>query len=343
MGRRGPEPSAPSPCRGAGASGRAATARPRPTLRPCTIAAGTRGGYRCCGPARCGAWTPPGPTRRCSTTSCAPGCTTRPGRARRCRHLLRVPVVLPRPRAGLRGRRAISAYAPEAQRALEQGLQDVLPGMVGEGPGELSLSTLAAAAGPVAGLGGLGVLYSGLSWISSMRSALQSMFDTPTADRPGLVAGYARDLAALLVIGVVLVLSVVVTGLVTGFSERIAGLIGLGAGLAWMLTGLSVALGLVANALLFVAMFRLLAEPRVGAAAVWSGALLGGAGFELLKQASAWLLASTTRLPAFQAFGIALILLVWISYFSRIVMFAAAWARTWGAVPPGAGGPTPGR
>lgn len=238
---------------------------------------------------------------------------------------------------------AISAYAPEAQRALAQGLQDVLPGMVGEGPGELSLSTLAAAAGPVAGLGGLGVLYSGLSWVSSMRSALQSMFDTPTADRPGLVAGYARDLAALLVIGVVLVLSVVVTGLVTGFSERIAALIGLEAGLAWMLTGLSVALGLVANALLFVAMFRLLAEPRVGAAAVWSGALLGGAGFELLKQASAWLLASTTRQPAFQAFGIALILLVWISYFSRIVMFAAAWARTWGAVPPGAGGPTPGR
>ena len=32
--------------------------------------------------------------------------------------------------------------------------------------------------------------------------------------------------------------------------------------------------------------------------------------------------------PAFQAFGIALILLVWINYFSRVVLYAAAWAHT---------------
>jgi membrane protein len=32
--------------------------------------------------------------------------------------------------------------------------------------------------------------------------------------------------------------------------------------------------------------------------------------------------------PAFQAFGIALILVVWINYFSRVVLYAAAWAHT---------------
>jgi membrane protein len=32
--------------------------------------------------------------------------------------------------------------------------------------------------------------------------------------------------------------------------------------------------------------------------------------------------------PAFQAFGIALILLVWINYFSQVVMYAASWAHT---------------
>lgn len=222
----------------------------------------------------------------------------------------------------------ISAYAPGARTALEQGLQAVLPGMIGDAPGQLSLAALEASAALVAGIGGLAVLYSGLSWISSMRSALQSMFDTPAADRPGFVAGYLRDLVALWVIGLVLVLSVVVTTFVTGFSERIAAYLGLQSGSAWLLTGLSVALALAANTVLFVAMFRLLAEPPVTRAAVRSGAVLGGAGFELLKQASTWLLASTTRQPAFQAFGIALILLVWIYYFSRIVMFAAAWSRT---------------
>jgi membrane protein len=50
--------------------------------------------------------------------------------------------------------------------------------------------------------------------------------------------------------------------------------------------------------------------------------------FELLKQLSTVLLQGTREQPAVQAFGIALILLVWINYFSRVVVLAAAWAHT---------------
>ena len=46
----------------------------------------------------------------------------------------------------------------------------------------------------------------------------------------------------------------------------------------------------------------------------------------MLKQVSQLLLQSTANSPAFQAFGIALILVVWINYFSRVVMYAASWA-----------------
>ena len=48
----------------------------------------------------------------------------------------------------------------------------------------------------------------------------------------------------------------------------------------------------------------------------------------MLKRLSGLLLASTKDQAAFQAFGIALILVVWINYFSRIVLYAAAWAHT---------------
>jgi membrane protein len=61
---------------------------------------------------------------------------------------------------------------------------------------------------------------------------------------------------------------------------------------------------------------------------LWEGALLGSVAFEVLKQLSTFLLAATQRSPAFQAFGIALILLVWINYFARLAMYAAAWACT---------------
>ena len=84
--------------------------------------------------------------------------------------------------------------------------------------------------------------------------------------------------------------------------------------------------GLAANAVLFFALFEVLADPDVPRRAAWSGALLGAVGFEVLKQISQLLLQSTASSPAFQAFGIALILVVWINYFSRVVMYAAAWA-----------------
>ena len=57
-------------------------------------------------------------------------------------------------------------------------------------------------------------------------------------------------------------------------------------------------------------------------------ALLGAVGFEALKLASSYLLKATQNQSALQAFGIALVLLVWINYFSRVVMYAASWAHT---------------
>ena len=49
----------------------------------------------------------------------------------------------------------------------------------------------------------------------------------------------------------------------------------------------------------------------------------------MLKAASFLLLASTQGSPAFQVFGVALILLVWINYTSRGTLYAAAWAYTY--------------
>ena len=81
--------------------------------------------------------------------------------------------------------------------------------------------------------------------------------------------------------------------------------------------------------LLFFAMFVLLAEPHTPAAlAVVGRAARARSRFEVLKQLSRLLIAPTQGNPAFQAFGIALILLVWINYFSRVVLYAAAWAHT---------------
>ena len=192
----------------------------------------------------------------------------------------------------------------------------------------MQLSSIQNAAGAAAGIGLVAVLYSGLGWLSSLREALTEVFEETKDEVPGFLTGKLRDLTVMVTIGVVLILSVVVSAVVTSLSDRILDWLELGSGLGWLVNLLGIAIGLLANMVLFFLFFKLLADPPLPSRSMWSGALLGAVLFELLKQASRFLLQATSESPAFQAFGIALILVVWINYFSRVVMYAAAWAYT---------------
>jgi membrane protein len=223
----------------------------------------------------------------------------------------------------------LSVVFPNADDALSSALESLLPGIFGTDEGELSAETFQQdGTGLLAIVSVLGLLYAGLGWLSAMREALIVMFEMPTPEQPNFVLGKLRDLISLVIIGVTLLLSVAVAGFVSGFAADILGWVGLGEELAPLLEWISITLGFAANLLLFFVLFKLLARPHTPNLSLWSGALLGAIGFEVLKRLSFLLLGTTQSSPAFQVFGIALILLVWIYYFSRVVMYAAAWAHT---------------
>ncbi|MDN4173680.1 YihY/virulence factor BrkB family protein [Nocardioides sp. SOB77] len=222
----------------------------------------------------------------------------------------------------------VSEVYPDANRNLRDAIASVLPGIVGPDEGQVSLEQIRTFRGWAAVIGLAGVLYSGLGWLSAMRAALQTVFVMPQREHPNFVFGKLRDAMTLAVIGTVLLVAVAVAGFVGRFSEDILGWLGLDQELGWLVKLLTVALGLGANAVLFYALYALLAQPRLPRSSLLQAALLGAVGFEVLKQASGLLLASTKEQPAFQAFGIALILLVWINYFSRVVLYSAAFAYT---------------
>lgn len=204
---------------------------------------------------------------------------------------------------------------PDARDQLITAIDNVLPGIVGGGENEMSLADVQDAAGAVGVVGLIGILYAGLGWLSALQTALIAIFEEPKSMQPGFVAGKIRDLTTLAVLGVVLLAGVALSGVLV---RIIPG------GLA----PLAVLAGIGAGTVLFFLMFQLLARPPVPPRALWSGALLGAVGFEILKQASSLLISMTRGQPAFQAFGIALILLVWINYFSRVTLYAASWAHT---------------
>ena len=222
----------------------------------------------------------------------------------------------------------IAHIYPAAHDNLINAISQVLPGLVGNRPHQLSLTDIENAAG-TAGLVGLaGVLYAGLGWLSALRTALIAVFQEPKAEQPNFIMGKLRDLSGLVVLGGVLLVGVALSGLITHFSGQLLDWIGLGRGLDWLLAVIAVVAGLAAGTLMFFLMFVLLARPQLPRKVLWQGALLAAVGFEALKQLSTALLGATAGQPAFQAFGIALILLVWINYFSQVTLYAAAWSYT---------------
>ena len=222
----------------------------------------------------------------------------------------------------------ISHVYPDARETTVDAIEQVFPGMIGTGNGQISLATIEDAAAAAIGIGLVGVMYAGLGWLSSLRDALLIVFEMPPYEQPSFVMGKLRDLVTLAAVGTVLVLSVGVSGVVGRLSEEILDALGLGLALRPLLWVLAVLIGLLASTGLFLALFRLLADPHTPRRSLLRGALLGAVGFEVLKQLSGLLLSLTKEQPAFQAFGIALILVVWISYTSRLVLYAAAWAHT---------------
>jgi membrane protein len=225
----------------------------------------------------------------------------------------------------------IARVYPDAQDSLAHEIDTLLPGVLGSGPGQIPLSTIENYAGTVGLVGLVALLYAGLGWLSGMRQALEVMFVVPRNEYPNLLLGKVRDLGALAVLGLTLLLSVAISGAVNGFSGLILGWLGIDADALVPAVSLSLlghALAIAASAALLLAMFALLVDSHVPRRALVEGALLGAVGFEVLKLGANLLLGLTRGSPAFQAFGVALIVVVWINYFSRLVMYSAAWAYT---------------
>jgi membrane protein len=221
---------------------------------------------------------------------------------------------------------------PDAQDTLVEAIDTVLPGVVGNQDGQVPLAALESYASTVGLVGLLVLLYAGLGWVSGLRLALELMFVVPRAEHPSFLLGKVRDLGALAVLGLTLLLSVALSGAVNGFSGSILAWLGIDPGQQVpevLLNLLGHALAIAASMALLLEMFGLLlVDTHVPRRGLVQGALLGAVGFELLKLAANLLLAQTRGSPAFQVFGVALILVVWINYFSRLVMYSAAWAYT---------------
>jgi membrane protein len=225
----------------------------------------------------------------------------------------------------------VSGAYPDARDSLITAIEQLFPSVVSANGADntISLNQIEDVKA-VAGLIGFAtVIYTGLGWLSGLRNALESAFDVPRQKQPNFVIGKAIDIGTLIVIGVILILSVSIAGVVEAAADEILDAIGLGGSslgspLIW---SLSTVLGVVTSTLMFFVIYRLLGNPDIATTAVVQGALFAAIGFEALKVIVVNVLGGVGG-TSFAPLAVAVTLVVWINYFSRLTVYGASWAMT---------------
>lgn len=172
-------------------------------------------------------------------------------------------------------------------------------------------------------------LYSGIGWMSNLRDALTAQWGLekkPRSFLPSLLA----DLAALIGLGLALVISFGLSAVGAGAADFLLDLVGLG-GYGWakvLLTLLTVVLSLGANWLVFLWVISRLPREHVSMRSAEKGALIAAIGFEILKAAATVFLVGVTSSPTGALFGPIIGLLVFSNLVSRFLLFVTAWTAT---------------
>ncbi|MFJ2031474.1 YihY/virulence factor BrkB family protein [Streptosporangium sp. NPDC087985] len=228
---------------------------------------------------------------------------------------------------------------PDAVATLQRAINQYLPGLADK----LPIQQIADSRASAGAIGLVGLLYAGLGAIDALRGALREMSMTAEPSLNFFLAKL-RDLAALVLIGITMIVSVLVGGFATQASGTVAGWLGLsasviGGGSVW-LVGLAVSV--LTDTVLFVIVLRWTGRSRQPLRVVLRGALVGAVGFGLLKQLAALLLARTLHNPIYGAFAVMVGLLIWINLSARVVLYSAAWTETASLGPPPKPTPIPG-
>jgi len=222
---------------------------------------------------------------------------------------------------------------PAAQNAIITALNNAIPGLIDAGSGgAIQASTLLSAGvfGWTGAIALVGLLYSAIGWLGSARDAVRTMFELPSPAANFAVLK-ARDLVLGLGLGVVLLVSAVLSVAGTSATGVLLGLVGIQAKtVAATVVSRVVTLGVmfVLDVVVLVALYRLLAAIRIPRRRVLAGALLGAVGLGALKTLGSALLGGAANNPLIASFAVLAGLLLFFNLACQVILIAASWIAT---------------
>lgn len=165
--------------------------------------------------------------------------------------------------------------------------------------------------------GGVTALWSGMGAVRTTQTAFNSVWEIPYHERPRLIEQILRSLWVLCTIGLGLVATTFISGLVTSTAT------GLNLGAVGRIGGF--VLAIVLDVGLFVAAFRMLTDREITTRDVLPGAILSGLVFFVLEQLSSFIIARHLK-SAQSTYGhfATVITILWWFYIQAIVTLLGA-------------------
>lgn len=220
---------------------------------------------------------------------------------------------------------------PQAMDALIEGIDRVIPGLIGEDgaidPDDLIQPLAFSVAGVIALVGLLGT---SIGAIGSLGIAFRQIADQP-ADTTFFVWAMLRNLVLAVGFGIALGASAIVTALGSAALEALFGWSGLSDASGLSHLGgrlLAVVVVLAVDAVAIAVLFRVLSGLRPRGRSLWSGSLLGAVGLGVLQLLSELFIGGASANPLLASFAALVALLLWLNLSSQVILIAAAYIVT---------------
>ena len=214
------------------------------------------------------------------------------------------------------------------QQELYAAIREGFPGPTGR---EIvaNLQAAVGSAGVVGLIGVVGFLYAGLRAMDKLRIGMERIWKGH-AEEPEFLRDNVQDAVALVLLGMVGLLSLGLTGVATWATDWLLQLLGLedAPGLFVLTAALSLALAFVGDLVVFLWLLKVVPSTPHPLPRLLRGALFGAAGFELLKLIGNLYLSLISGSVTASAFGGAVGILVWINVVFRFAFFTAAWTAS---------------
>ena len=232
----------------------------------------------------------------------------------------------------------VLANRPETLQALEDSIISLLPTSSSIADEVNTVLNSAIDARLTVGIIGLGfAMYTGISWMGNLRSAIQAMW-RPDFDSEQEIAAeplwryYLKNLGYLAVLGVGVALSLGLTTLGTTAQATMLDWLGLSsqAWVAPLVTAGPIVLATIADTGIFLGIYWFIPPKayRPRRKPLIRGAITAAVGFEVLKFGLTYLLPQMLTSPTAKIFGPIIGLLIFFNATATVVLFVAAWIAT---------------